>query len=141
MKTSGLQPYQGEPIADPAWIAQYNEERRAEEERRQLLMSRLNGTVPVSNWCTCELCKVDLLVNERGSMLPRNRRLLRSVRDRTCFTRSRYFRSVAYREYIQLVYGNLGKRRIPLPACGYHAIRQAFGGKDFKCFEDDEELE
>ena len=46
----GLQPYQDEPIADPAWIAQYNEERRAEEERRQLLMSRLNGTIPVSDW-------------------------------------------------------------------------------------------
>ena len=56
----------------------------------------------------------------------------------------RYFRSVAYREYIQLVYGYLGKRRIPLPACAYHAIRQAFGGKDFKGFkddDDDEELE
>ena len=46
----GLQPYQDEPIADPAWIAQYNEERRAEEERRQLLTSRLNGTIPVSDW-------------------------------------------------------------------------------------------
>jgi hypothetical protein len=46
----GLQPSQDEPIADPAWIAQYNEERRAEEERRQLLMSRLNGTIHVSDW-------------------------------------------------------------------------------------------
>jgi hypothetical protein len=53
----------------------------------------------------------------------------------------RYFRSVAYREYIQLVYGYLGKRRIPLPACAYHAIRQAFGGKDFKGFEDDDDEE
>ena len=43
----GLQPYQDEPIADPAWIAQYNEERHAKEERRQLLLSRLNGTIPV----------------------------------------------------------------------------------------------
>jgi hypothetical protein len=46
----GLQPYQDEPIADSVWIAQYNEERRAEEERRQLLTSRLNGTIPVSDW-------------------------------------------------------------------------------------------
>ncbi|CAB4020961.1 Hypothetical predicted protein [Paramuricea clavata] len=43
--------------------------------------------------------------------------------------------------YILLVYGYLGKRRIPLPACAYHAIRQACGGKDVKGFEDDEELE
>jgi hypothetical protein len=46
----GLQPYQDEPIAYPAWIAQYNEERRAKEERRQLLLSRLNGTIPVVDW-------------------------------------------------------------------------------------------
>ena len=45
-----LQPYQDEPIADPAWIAQYNEVIRGEEERRQLLLSRLNGTVRVSDW-------------------------------------------------------------------------------------------
>ncbi|CAB4022012.1 Hypothetical predicted protein [Paramuricea clavata] len=43
--------------------------------------------------------------------------------------------------YILLVYGYLGKRRIPLPACAYHAIRHAFGGKDFKGLEDDKELE
>lgn len=46
----GLQPYKDEPIADPVWIAQYNEQRRAEEERRQLLMSRLNGTISVLDW-------------------------------------------------------------------------------------------
>ena len=44
------QPYQDEPIADAAWIAQYNEERRVHEERRQLLLARLNGTVSVSDW-------------------------------------------------------------------------------------------
>ncbi len=51
----------------------------------------------------------------------------------------RYFRSVAYRQYIQLVYGYLGKRRIPLPACAYYAIRRKFGGKDFQGHDDDEE--
>ena len=30
---------------------------------------------------------------------------------------------------------------MPLPACAYHAIRQAFGGKDFKGFEDDDDEE
>ena len=46
----GLQPYKDEPIADPAWIAQYNEERRAKEERRQVLLSSLNGTTPLVDW-------------------------------------------------------------------------------------------
>ena len=59
------------------------------------------------------------------------------------FTKSslyyKYFRSVSYREYIQLVYGYLGKRRIPLPACAYNVIRQRFGGKTFKGFEDSED--
>ena len=45
-----------------------------------------------------------------------------------CFVilRCRYFRSVAYRQYIRLVYGYLGKRRIPLPACANYAIRMQF---------------
>ena len=50
----------------------------------------------------------------------------------------RYFRSVAYRQYIQLVYGHIGKRRIPLPSRAYYAIRSKFGGKDFQGFDDDE---
>ena len=45
-----LQPYQDEPIADPAWIAQYNEVIQEEKKRRQLLLSHLNGTVRVSDW-------------------------------------------------------------------------------------------
>ena len=51
----------------------------------------------------------------------------------------RYYRSVAYRQYIQLVYDCLGKRRIPLPACAYYAVRSKFGGKDFQGYDDDEE--
>lgn len=37
-----------------------------------------------------------------------------------------FFRSVAYREFIQLICGRLGKVRIPLPACAYHIIRKTF---------------
>ena len=39
---------------------------------------------------------------------------------------SRFLRSIAYREFSQLVHGYLGNRRIPLPACAYHAIRKTF---------------
>ncbi|XP_046855950.1 uncharacterized protein LOC124449052 [Xenia sp. Carnegie-2017] len=44
---------------------------------------------------------------------------------------NRYLRSVAYREFTQLVHGYLGRKRIPLPACAYHSIRTRFPGKDF----------
>ena len=42
----------------------------------------------------------------------------------------RFMRSVAYREFIHLVYGRVGKNRIPLPACAYHAIRSKFLSKE-----------
>ena len=45
------------------------------------------------------------------------------------FVFSRYLRSIAYREFTRLVHGYLGKRRIPLPACAYTAIRKAFPTK------------
>lgn len=38
----------------------------------------------------------------------------------------RFLRGIAYREFTRLVHGYLGGRRIPLPACSYHAIRKAF---------------
>ena len=42
-----------------------------------------------------------------------------------------YLRSIAYREFSRLVYGFLGNKRIPLPACAYTAIRKQFPvGKD-----------
>ena len=63
-----------------------------------------------------------------------------------CFTKQlfknlnvlfKFFRSLAYRQFIHLVYGKLGKLRIPLPACAYQAIREQFGSKkDFTGFED-----
>ena len=38
----------------------------------------------------------------------------------------KFLRSVSYREFTSLVYGTIGKRRVPLPACAYHAIRNKF---------------
>ena len=39
-------------------------------------------------------------------------------------------RIVAYREFIHLVCGRVGKNRIPLPTCAYHAIRSKFQTKE-----------
>lgn len=51
-------------------------------------------------------------------------------------------RSVAYREFSHLVHGRIGKNRVPLPACAYHAIRSTFKPNDndecFVGFQDDE---
>ncbi|XP_044169785.1 uncharacterized protein LOC122953852 [Acropora millepora] len=54
----------------------------------------------------------------------------------------RFLRGVSYREFSRLVYGILGNRRIPLPACAYVAIRKEFPvDKDdhFTGFDLDEE--
>ncbi|CAB3991466.1 Hypothetical predicted protein [Paramuricea clavata] len=107
-------------------------------------MSRLNGTIPVLNWYTCELCKVDLLVNEREAQCCQEiEGCLEALGTELVLQEGGVSEVLPIESiyYILLVYGYLGKRRIPLPACAYHAIRQAFGGKDFKGFEDDEELE
>jgi len=37
-----------------------------------------------------------------------------------------FLRNVSYREFSRLVYGMLGNKRIPLPACAYVAIRKEF---------------
>ena len=37
-----------------------------------------------------------------------------------------FLRSVSYREFSRLVYGLLGNKRVPLPACAYTAIRKEF---------------
>ena len=53
-----------------------------------------------------------------------------------------FLRSVAYREFIRMVYGILGNRRVPLPACAYHEIRTKFPAttdESFTGFEMDEE--
>lgn len=57
-------------------------------------------------------------------------RTLDSVCELYYFVFSRYLRSISYREFTRLVHGYLGKRRIPLPACAYTAIRKAFPTKE-----------
>ncbi|CAB4007485.1 Hypothetical predicted protein [Paramuricea clavata] len=41
-------------------------------------------------------------------------------------TENSFLRSISYREFTRLIYGLLGNRRIPLPACAYIAIRNTF---------------
>ncbi|CAB4003761.1 Hypothetical predicted protein [Paramuricea clavata] len=41
-------------------------------------------------------------------------------------TENSFLRSISYREFTRLIYGPLGNRRIPLPACAYIAIRNTF---------------
>ena len=53
-----------------------------------------------------------------------------------------FLRSVSYREFSRLIYGFLGNKRIPLPACAYTAIRKSFPctkGEDFTRFDLGEE--
>ena len=53
----------------------------------------------------------------------------------------RFLRVVAYRQFTRFVHGYIKVKRLPLPACTYHAIRNAFKEKDddFKGYEDLEE--
>ena len=46
---------------------------------------------------------------------------------------NRFLRSVAYRQFVGLVYGRLGKKRVPLPACTYTAIRRKFTSQRQDC--------
>lgn len=60
----------------------------------------------------------------------------------TIFFSCSYLRSVAYREFSRLVYGFLGNKRIPLPACAYTAIRKEFpvgSDESFTGFDLDED--
>jgi len=45
-----------------------------------------------------------------------------------------FLRGVSYREFSRLVYGILGNRRIPLPACTYVAIRKEFPVSKYEHF-------
>ena len=56
---------------------------------------------------------------------------------------NRFLGGVAYREFMQLVHGFHGGKRIPLPACAYHAIRVirtelSEENEEFVGFEDNE---
>ncbi len=44
------EPYMGEPLADEEWLANYNEEQRAERVRNERLERRLNGTEVLNEW-------------------------------------------------------------------------------------------
>jgi len=37
-----------------------------------------------------------------------------------------FLRSVSYREFSRLIYGMMGIKRIPLPACAYSTMRKQF---------------
>ena len=43
-------PYEGEPIADEEWLAQYNEERQAEDDLLGKLQRRLDGSESIASW-------------------------------------------------------------------------------------------
>ena len=45
-----FQPYQDEPLADAEWVANYYEERREQEDRLEMLRSRLEGRVTAESW-------------------------------------------------------------------------------------------
>jgi hypothetical protein len=54
----------------------------------------------------------------------------------------RFLRSVSYREFSRMVYGVLGTKRIPLPACAFTAIRKQFPpskDEELTGFEKDDE--
>ena len=53
----------------------------------------------------------------------------------------RFMRSVAYRQFVRLVYAYVGaSRRVPLPNCVYNSIREAFPNVDseYKGYEEEE---
>ena len=43
-------PFAEEPLADAEWTAEYERERKADEELEKTLRDRLEGTVAVSEW-------------------------------------------------------------------------------------------
>ena len=45
-----VRPYEGEPVADEEWIAQYKAKRNSAEERLQIHRNRLEGFETLGNW-------------------------------------------------------------------------------------------
>ena len=43
-------PYMGEPLADENWLRNYRHRREEERQRNEVLVRRLNGTLPVESW-------------------------------------------------------------------------------------------
>ncbi|KAK3721679.1 hypothetical protein QZH41_013829 [Actinostola sp. cb2023] len=57
---------------------------------------------------------------------------------------SEYFRSVAYRQFVRLVWEYIGAgKRVPLPCCVYNKIRETFRDTDdmYTGYEEDDEEE
>ncbi|XP_028408361.1 uncharacterized protein LOC114530939 [Dendronephthya gigantea] len=57
-------------------------------------------------------------------------------------TEDKFYRSTAYRSFVWLVFGHLGNRRYPLPACAYERIRRHFpptDNEDFVGFVEEED--
>ena len=50
--------YANEPIADEEWLAQYEEERKTEEELENKLQNRLNGAKDIKEWLVDLYCFV-----------------------------------------------------------------------------------
>ena len=52
----------------------------------------------------------------------------------------RFLHSISYRQFTRMVHGILHDKRIPLPACAYHAIRTAFKVADetFEGYDDND---
>lgn len=46
-----VRPYEGEPIADEEWIAQYRARKIAKEERLEIFGNRLKGLETLDSWC------------------------------------------------------------------------------------------
>ncbi|CAB4018604.1 Hypothetical predicted protein [Paramuricea clavata] len=113
-------PYEGEPIADDVWLANYKGQKRKQDAKKWKVV-----------WSNLILC-----IYETWSLRQAGRKYRKT--DRTKYHKSdsenRYLCAVSYREFTYLVYGYLGHRRYPLPACAYHAIRKTFlEHKDSKC--------
>ncbi|KXJ06973.1 hypothetical protein AC249_AIPGENE74 [Exaiptasia diaphana] len=55
-------PYEGEPLADEAWLQDYKKKKEIEENLRNKLQERLDDKKN-RNWCLCGHCSTDLLEN------------------------------------------------------------------------------
>ncbi|KAK3735917.1 hypothetical protein QZH41_009146, partial [Actinostola sp. cb2023] len=144
-----------EPIPNEQEAAEYVMEVARENEEEQMLLSRFSGEVDVVDWCKCSNCTLDLVVKCdecRCCMeVDRCREKMEEIDeeesciiDHVAFYKRLYFRSVAYRQFVRLVWEYVGAgKRLPLPCCVYNAIRKAFPDPEnfYKGYEEEEEEE
>ncbi|XP_048577062.1 uncharacterized protein K02A2.6-like [Nematostella vectensis] len=70
----------------------------------------------------------------------RKKKSYTSVKSAKNASESEFLRSVAYRQYVRLVYECVGwSKRASLPSCVYNKIREAFPSETFHGFEEDKE--